>query len=59
MTVVELQKALKLSRVKTYELVHQQNFPAIRLGKAIRIPRDGLMKWLESCGGATACDSNV
>jgi excisionase family DNA binding protein len=51
MTVTELQKVLGLSRVKAYELVHQRNFPAIRFGRAIRIPRDGLMKWLDSSGG--------
>jgi excisionase family DNA binding protein len=38
---------LGLSRLKTYELVQRQGFPAIRFGQAIRVPRDAFSWWLE------------
>jgi excisionase family DNA binding protein len=48
LTVSDLQKVLRVSRVKAYELVNQQGFPTVRFGRVIRIPRDGLLKWLEA-----------
>jgi excisionase family DNA binding protein len=59
LTIADVQKVLGVSRVTAYELAHQENFPVIRIGRAIRIPRDGLIRWLESCGGAINGDSNV
>jgi excisionase family DNA binding protein len=46
--VDHLQLALGLSKAKAYELVHQQGFPVVRFGRAIRIPRDAFLQWLES-----------
>lgn len=47
LTVEEFQGFLRVSRQKAYEITHQKGFPAIRCGRAIRIPRDALLKWLE------------
>jgi excisionase family DNA binding protein len=46
MTVEQMAKHLKIGRTKAYELVRSQSFPKVRVGKSIRIPTDGLAKWL-------------
>jgi excisionase family DNA binding protein len=46
-----IQKILGLSRLKAYELPHQQGFPVVRFGRAIRVPRDAFLKWLETQAG--------
>ncbi len=51
MTVKELQEYLKIGRSKAYELVNKPDFPALRIGSNIRIPRDLLEEWiLENVG---------
>lgn len=50
MTVEELRRAMNISRVKAYELVHQKNFPVIRIGRSIRVIRDGFLRWLDGAG---------
>jgi excisionase family DNA binding protein len=47
MRVEDLQRALLISRLKAYELVHQQGFPTVRIGRSIRVPRDAFLRWLE------------
>ena len=39
MTMDQVGTFLRLSRQKTYELAHRQGFPAVRFGRAIRVPR--------------------
>jgi excisionase family DNA binding protein len=46
LTVDELAKYLKISRPKAYQLVHQEGFPKIKLGKSIRIPMQALDNWI-------------
>jgi excisionase family DNA binding protein len=43
----DIQRLLGISRVKTYELLHQQGFPVVRIGRAMRVPRDAFLRWLE------------
>ena len=45
-TVAEVQKILKFGRKKTYELVNQPDFPKIRIGREIRIPKTEFEKFL-------------
>lgn len=47
MTVADLQQALGIGRRHAYELVNRADFPTIRLGKKIVIPRDAFMRWLD------------
>jgi excisionase family DNA binding protein len=47
LTMEHIQQTLGLSRQKTYELPHVRGFPAVRFGRAIRVPRDAFLKWLE------------
>jgi excisionase family DNA binding protein len=44
LTVEQVQKILGISRVKAYELVNTVGFPTIRLGRAIRVPREALIR---------------
>lgn len=54
LTVEEMRQVLRISRQTAYELVHRQGFPAVRFGRAIRIPRDALLRWLEEQVGAAS-----
>lgn len=48
MTVAEAARLLKIARSEAYKLISQGEIPVIRLGKAIRIPRDPFLAWLQS-----------
>jgi excisionase family DNA binding protein len=43
--VEDLQKILRLSKASTYELTKQKDFPSVRVGRRILIPRDAFFKW--------------
>jgi excisionase family DNA binding protein len=43
----DVQRLLGISRVTTYELLHRRGFPVVRIGRAIRVPRDAFLRWLE------------
>lgn len=46
-TVEEMANVVGVSRPKAYELIHKEGFPAVRIGRRIVIPIDGLKRWLE------------
>lgn len=48
MRVDDLMKALQISRGAAYTLVNRADFPCVRLGKTIRIPRELFLQWLKS-----------
>ena len=45
--VEDLCGLLGISRPTAYELVHREDFPKVRVGRRLLIPRAGLEKWLE------------
>ena len=47
LTVSQVQQILGLSRPKAYELVHTKGFPTVRIGRAIRVPREAFMRWMD------------
>lgn len=47
MTVSDVQKAMNIGRNTAYDLVNRADFPKIRLGRKIIIPRDAFMRWLD------------
>ena len=49
--VKELPGLLGISRVTAYELVHRSDFPAVKLGRRILIPKAALEAWLEQQAG--------
>lgn len=48
LTVKDVEAALQLGRTRTYELVRSGELPVIRIGRAVRIPRDALRRWVET-----------
>ena len=47
LSVAEVQQALGVGRNTVYELVSRNDFPKIRVGRKIIVPRDAFAKWLE------------
>ena len=48
LTVEQVRQFLNISRPMAYELCHKENFPKLRIGRTIRIPRDSFFQWLEN-----------
>ena len=40
-------RILGVSQSSAYELMHQDGFPSMRIGKRILIPRDRFLEWLD------------
>ena len=47
LTVRDVAVALRLGRTRTYSLLRSGEIPVIRVGRAVRVPRDGLHRWIE------------
>ncbi len=47
LNVPEAAKVARVSEATMYTLVHAEGFPVVRFGRAIRIPRDAFIRWLE------------
>lgn len=54
LTPQEAAEALGIGRTKTYQLIGSGTLPVIRIGRSVRIPVDGLRKWLEAQPSADA-----
>lgn len=48
LTVREVQQALGIGRNAAYCLANRADFPAIRLGNKLIVPRDAFLRWLEA-----------
>lgn len=46
LTVEEAAALLRIGRNTCYEMVRQQRIPHVRLGRLIRVPRQGLEHWI-------------
>jgi excisionase family DNA binding protein len=47
LTIPEMAKFLQIGITKAYEMSHWRGFPAVRIGRAIRVPKKALLEWLE------------
>ena len=47
LNVTTVAKLLGISQSSGYELMHEKDFPAIKIGSRIIVPRDKLVAWLE------------
>ena len=47
MTVSDVQQAMNIGRNTAYELVNRADFPKIRMGRKIILPRDAFLRWLD------------
>lgn len=43
-----LSKVLGLSESSVYELMHEKDFPSVRIGKRFVVPREDLKVWIEN-----------
>ena len=43
-----LSKVLGLSESSVYELMHEKDFPSVRIGKRFIVPREDLKVWIEN-----------
>ena len=46
MSVAEAGEELGISTATAYTLVHRADFPALWIGKRVRVSRDGLREWV-------------
>ncbi len=51
LTMKHIQDVLGISKPKTYELAHTRGFPVGKFGRAIRVPRDAFIRWLDAQAG--------
>lgn len=47
LSVSEVQEALGIGRNAVYNLVNRADFPKIRMGRKLIIPRDAFLRWLD------------
>ena len=47
-------KVLGVSPSSGYELMHEPDFPALRIGSRIVIPKEAFIRWVEEHTGGTA-----
>ena len=47
LTVEEVAKVLRISRGTAYNLVHREDFPAVKIGRRLIIPRDQFRIWVD------------
>ena len=51
LSVPDVAKALGISRAGAYELAHRKEFPSMKLGSRIIVPKDKFLRWIEQqCG---------
>lgn len=51
LTVPELARQLQIGKNTAYELCHRRDFPAVKIGRAVRINKAGLQGWLNENNG--------
>ncbi|AEE95316.1 helix-turn-helix domain-containing protein [Mahella australiensis] len=47
MTMPQMAKFLQIGISKAYEMSHWVGFPAVHIGRQVRVPKKALLKWLE------------
>jgi excisionase family DNA binding protein len=50
LTPLQAAQLLQIGRTRGYQLCHVKGFPAVRIGKTFRIPRDRLIAWINAGG---------
>lgn len=51
LTVSQAAELTQLGRDTVYKLCHREDFPAIRIGRSVRINKAGLQEWLDKNNG--------
>jgi excisionase family DNA binding protein len=47
LTVQDVQRHLGLGRNVTYQLIHMDSFPKIKIGNSYRIPEKAYIQWID------------
>ena len=51
LSVPDVAKVLGISRAGAYDLAHSKEFPSIKIGSRIIVPKDKFLLWIEKqCG---------
>ena len=45
-------KVLGVAPASSYELMHEKDFPALRIGNRIVVPKEAFIRWVEQHTGA-------
>lgn len=48
LSVSEAAKIARVGKAQIYNLSHTKNFPAVRFGRIIRIPKEAFKRWIET-----------
>lgn len=48
LTATEVAARLSLGRSKVYEMIARRELPVVKIGSAVRVPRQALEEWIES-----------
>lgn len=48
MTVAEVAKLMRVSKMTVYRLVHNGDLPAVRVGRSFRVPEDAVHEYLRN-----------
>lgn len=43
----DIAEVLGISRANAYVLMHRKDFPTIKIGKRMTVPKDKLIEWIE------------
>ena len=46
-------KVLGIAPSSSYELIHEKNFPTLRIGNRIVVPKEAFIQWVEQHTGGT------
>ena len=46
-------KTLDIAPSSAYELMHEKDFPALRIGNRIVVPKEAFIRWVEQHTGGT------
>ena len=52
-TVATVAKVLGIAPSSSYELMHEKDFPALRIGNRIVVPKEAFIQWVEQHTGGT------
>ena len=56
MNASQLSEVLGISRAGAYQLLHQETFPTLQVGKRLLVPKDKLILWIDNHTGGDRLD---
>lgn len=57
LNATQLASALDISRAGAYQLLHMEDFPTLRIGKRMLVPKDRLIVWIDRNAGGDHAES--